>query len=539
MAEAVLEHSDTFQPKFQVNMRIIADELERQGREIRFYGSDQEDGLDGVKLAFKKGTVKRNYVYLFPAGEASEWLSDSDLSAAVMVGRTERSVLPHNVAKHPEPCAEGTFCRIPVIQIAGGADFFEVFDQLQQIFEKYREWEWALCRALGSPRPLDDILLASMEIFRNPMFIHDANFFVVSAPRHVEEMPVWEIDPRTGRRMVPMSIINDFRVDVEYLEGLGEKGVVLFSAEQRGYRILYRNLWNQNRYVGRILIDEIEGALAPGDNDLLDYLGRLVETCILKKELFWVDMGNNAEQFFTSLLNEELQDQQKIMNYLQFLKWNRNDTYLCLCIITDQKDFNMLSASATLGQIDAQIPAGYAFVYKGSIVAIVNLTYAGTSAKDVLSRLAITLREGLLKTGVSSEINDFLLISKSYRQAYIALEMGRSGSSTNWCYYFQDYMLDYMISSASQEVPVRMLCDDALRKLQEYDEENHAEMYQTLLVYLRQERNMLRTARALFIHRSTLSYRLERIRKITGMNLDDVQVRLRLLLSYYMAQGML
>ena len=119
-----------------------------------------------------------------------------------------------------------------------------------------------------------------------------------------------------------MSIINDFRVDVEYLEGLGEKGVVLFSAEQRGYRILYRNLWNQNRYVGRILIDEIEGALAPGDNDLLDYLGRLVETCILKKELFWVDMGNNAEQFFTSLLNEELQDQQKIMNYLQFLKWN-------------------------------------------------------------------------------------------------------------------------------------------------------------------------------------------------------------------------
>ena len=69
MAEAVLEHSDTFQPKFQVNMRIIADELERQGREIRFYGSDQEDGLDGVKLAFKKGTVKRNYVYLFPAGK--------------------------------------------------------------------------------------------------------------------------------------------------------------------------------------------------------------------------------------------------------------------------------------------------------------------------------------------------------------------------------------------------------------------------------------------------------------------------------------
>lgn len=539
MAEAALGHSDTFQPRFQVNMRIIADELERQDREIQFYCSEQEVGFDGVKLVSKKGTIKRNYVYLLPAEEASEWLTVPDLSAVVIVGRTEESVLPHNVAKYSEKYADGAFFRIPVIRIIGEADFFEVFDQLQQIFEKYRKWEWELHRALGGSRPLDDILLASMKIFRNPMFIHDANFFVISAPRHVDMMPVWETDPRTGRRMVPMSIINDFRVDVEYLEGLGEKGVVLFSAEQRGYRILYRNLWSQNRYVGRILIDEIEGALAPGDYDLLDYLGQLVETCILKKELFWVDMGSNAEQFFTSLLNEELQDPQKIINYLQFLKWNRNDTYLCLCIVTDQKDFNMLSASATLGQIDAQIPAGYAFVYKGSIVAIVNLTYAGTSAGDVLSRLAITLREGLLKTGVSSEINDFLLIPKSYRQAYIALEMGRSGSGTNWCYYFQDYMLDYMIGMASKEVPVNLLCDDALRRLQEYDEENHAEMYQTLLVYLRQERNMLRTARALFIHRSTLSYRLERIRKITGMNLDDAQVRLRLLLSYYMAQGTL
>ena len=539
MTEAVPEYSDTFQPKFQVNMRMIADELERQDREIQFYCSEREVGLDGVKLVSRKGKIKQNYVYLLPASEASEWLTVPELSAVVIVGRAEESVLPYNVAEYPGKCAGDTFCRIPIIQIIDGTDFFEVFDQLQQIFEKYGEWEWELHRALEGPRPLDDILSASMKIFRNPMFIHDANFFVISAPRHAEGMPVWEIDPRTGRRMVPMSIINDFRVDVEYLEGLGEKGVVLFSAEQRGYRILYRNLWSQNRYVGRILVDEIEGALAPGDYDLLEYLGRLVETCVLKKELFWVDIGSNAEQFFTSLLNEELQDPQKILNYLQFLKWNRNDTYLCLCIVTDQKDFNVLSASATLGQIDAQIPAGYAFVYKGSIVAIVNLTYAGTTAGDVLSRLAITLREGLLKTGVSSEINDFLLIPKSYRQAYIALEMGRSGSGTNWCYYFQDYMLDYMISMASQEVPVRMLCDDALRRLREYDEENHAELYQTLLVYLRQERNMLRTARALFIHRSTLSYRLERIRKITGMNLDDAFARLRLLLSYYMAQGTL
>ena len=112
MTEAVPEYSDTFQPKFQVNMRMIADELERQDREIQFYCSEREVGLDGVKLVSRKGKIKQNYVYLLPASEASEWLTVPELSAVVIVGRAEESVLPYNVAEYPGKCAGDTFCRI-------------------------------------------------------------------------------------------------------------------------------------------------------------------------------------------------------------------------------------------------------------------------------------------------------------------------------------------------------------------------------------------------------------------------------------------
>ena len=48
------------------------------------------------------------------------------------------------------------------------------------------------------------------------------------------------------------------------------------------------------------------------------------------------------------------------------------------------------------------------------------------------------------------------------------------------------------------------------------------------------ERNALQTANALFIHRSTLFYRLERIQKLTKLNLDNPKERLVLLLSFSM-----
>ena len=57
-------------------------------------------------------------------------------------------------------------------------------------------------------------------------------------------------------------------------------------------------------------------------------------------------------------------------------------------------------------------------------------------------------------------------------------------------------------------------------------------LYYTLEVYLRLERNVVQTSKALFIHRSTLFYRLARIQKIVELNFEDELERLYLELSY-------
>ena len=47
---------------------------------------------------------------------------------------------------------------------------------------------------------------------------------------------------------------------------------------------------------------------------------------------------------------------------------------------------------------------------------------------------------------------------------------------------------------------------------------------------------MVQTSKALFIHRSTLFYRLARIQKIVEMDLEDESERLYLALSYKLNQ---
>lgn len=514
--------TDGSQPGFKLSMQIIADALEEHSIEIQSYPAKDLCRLEDVRIFSEDKALQEKYVYIITDSQIDGHFPAHTGIPFIIIGQIDIALFPKDS---------------PIIQITDESSFVEIFGLVQETFEKYKRWDWELQKAMTSEKPLDEILLASMKIFRNPMFIHDANFFILSCPKHSHRMLYWETDPRTGRTMTPMSTINDFKLDTEYLEGLSKTEPVLFSADQRGYRILYVNLWCKGKYEGRILVDEIENAIRPGDFHAMGYLGKMMETCIQQKTLFWLGIEDEMEQFFSDLLSEKIQDKQQILNYLQLLSWQLHDRYLCLQIITEQKDYSLVSSSATLGQIDAQLSSGYAFLYENSIVAIVNLSYGNTTPQKILKELAIILRDGLLKIGVSAEISNFLLLPKAYQQARIALDLGRRSDSMYWYYHFEDYMLEYMIDCAVKDVPVQLLCASALYKLQDYDKENNTELYQTLHVFLRMERSLLKTSTELFIHRSTLSYRLKRIQKLTGIDLDDPLERLRLLLSFYMLEG--
>ena len=189
----------------------------------------------------------------------------------------------------------------------------------------------------------------------------------------------------------------------------------------------------------------------------LEYLGSFIELCIRRHNLFQISMGNDSRQFFTEYLSGKLTELQAVTDQIQYLNWNRHDRYLVLRLETQQQDDRMHSSIATLGHIEAQIPEGLAFTYQQGIVVIVNLSFKHSVSSDVISSLAIILREGLFKMGVSSEFRDFLLIPQGYIQAVSALRLGKKSQSMAWCYHFDAYLLEYMLSQISHQISPELL----------------------------------------------------------------------------------
>jgi DNA-binding PucR family transcriptional regulator len=93
--------------------------------------------------------------------------------------------------------------------------------------------------------------------------------------------------------------------------------------------------------------------------------------------------------------------------------------------------------------------------------------------------------------------------------------------------FYEEVFLEHLAALINDDIP---LYSPAVL-LREYDDENKTDYCLTLFTWLTHERNNVRTAAKLFIHRNTLKYRLERIQEIVSCDMDVFEKRERLVHS--------
>ena len=504
---------------FLLNLLILADSFGERFNILDLLAKASKPTLKGVRHYRATPSPQKGYIYLVSAKDVTLHFKDYHEMHFIVVGNVDISLFSDSAS---------------LIILDDQADVIDVFDYTLQIFAEYMTWDLSLQRAVSSEDPLNDMLQASIEIFKNPIFIHDNDFYILACPKYVEGMTTWEIDPRTGRSMVPLNVINDLKIDTEYMNTLNSHHVDMFSANQRGYRILYNNLWNDEHCDGRICINEIQTLIKPGNYIALEYLSKMVLSCITRRNAFRMSMGHDIEQICKQILLREITDEREIKRLLRFLDWNAEDTYLVLKLGTEHVEMDHRFTASAFGYIESQITASHSFFYDEGIVAIVNLSASQTTPSQVISNLSFLVREGLFKIGVSNPIESFFHLPEAYTQASVALEYGSNSDSMIWCYHFHDYVLDYMFDKICFELPYDFICANQIKALQKYDDKHNTKLNETLETYLRLERNVVQTAKSLYIHRSTLFYRLDRIQKIISIDLNDPKMRLYLEISYHM-----
>ncbi|MFF7236322.1 helix-turn-helix domain-containing protein [Streptomyces collinus] len=130
--------------------------------------------------------------------------------------------------------------------------------------------------------------------------------------------------------------------------------------------------------------------------------------------------------------------------------------------------------------------------------------------------------------GVSAPSDSLDDIPHHYEEAQRALDVRRHSRERYGTTFFDELGLYRILGPGNDYRELETFVDEWLGQLIDYDSRHRAAMVETLSRYFDCGGNYDETADSLAIHRSTLRYRLQRIRDISGHDLANVEDRLNL-----------
>jgi sugar diacid utilization regulator len=141
------------------------------------------------------------------------------------------------------------------------------------------------------------------------------------------------------------------------------------------------------------------------------------------------------------------------------------------------------------------------------------------------------LHDGRCRLGVGGLCDEPNELPRSFREAQIALRMLDAGPDADAAVAFDDLGVHRLLAYVEDPAPVDGFIETWLGALLSYDRSKGSELVLTLTRYLEFGGNYAATAQNLAVHRSTLKYRLQRIREISGHELTEPDIRFNLELA--------
>lgn len=404
-----------------------------------------------------------------------------------------------------------------------------VFQVLQEIYQIYNAWSEHIFQLMSRTPNINRLLEISAEAIPNSMFVIGMDFTILGTSNlqldHLKNSVL-------GSDEATQPIVNALKNDRNYQNAIYHTGYFYYPGNEHAAPSLCVNIQSQGKTTHRLVIQKGRMPLDDTIGFLAEFLAYNVSQILhltlppVKSE------GHSLHRVFRTLLTNPAADYVEISRELSVRGWLVSHEYQCILIQTGVIDWQNMTIKSICSYLENTIPASCAVDVQENIVFYINLTLSPLSMDEITQKIAGFIRDNLLTASYSRKLMGHFNFYRQYQQAKITMQLGARKRPTAWVHTFNDIALSYCLEQVTRKLPAYMLCHEKLLSIKYQDENNDSRLYETLRCYLENHQNATKTAQALYIHRSTLLYRLDRIRCILKSDLTDPDEILYLLLSY-------
>lgn len=408
-----------------------------------------------------------------------------------------------------------------------------VFNCLQKIFDRYEDWSQKAAHAVNESFSFDAIIRSCDTMLEAPMALSDNHFRYVSYSRELARKSGYEERYVDDGNYLPVEYINFLTAMPDYRKTEQYTDIYQYTCIEN---MLHKNIFHNGTFVGRLSLPY------PQEEYIYRYYRVMLNMVSLYVEQLYNHLGSfwHRKSFITKLgnilqdiLNGTHTEMSSLYKILAIQGYQNGDRFQLIQIVSHFTSNESKLSGALTSHLEKLWPGCCCIAYHQKLIVFINISFFQRSTNKLLNQeLAVFLRESLLIAGVSRSFTKISNIRAAYLQTDIALEIGQHLNPTYWYFNFDDYAFWELIHHGCRKFLPEQICSPVILILQEYDKKNHTELNHTLKIYIAKQYNAVKTAEELCIARSTFLKRFDRIEKLTGLDLQNLEQRIYLCLSY-------
>lgn len=240
-----------------------------------------------------------------------------------------------------------------------------------------------------------------------------------------------------------------------------------------------------------------------------------------------------------NLLDRKSARQVKARAITQLSKMCKKNVLLIVAPLDQSKSQHAIS-SIVINNLINRYPSSVPIVYHDDLVILLTEDKSHAFLASIAEQISEYLFQHKILCGAVSPIADFNLLPDNYLQGRLTALYRYQEELVNPdlhtpLYFYHQVAPHPLFLQLSQNRDYQCFIHPCLAEIKDYDAKNNTALYDTLAAYCKNLFQKNESAEALHVHRNTLNYRLGRIEELFGLDLNNYQTLLHLLISIEMS----
>lgn len=407
-------------------------------------------------------------------------------------------------------------------------DILTVFNSVQKIYEKILNWKISLDKLLDDGGSISKMIEISIPIFNNRICVTDYELRILGYCESENSSQNRQIVMRNDLLRVPADFMIGFIQ--EFDQSILHRQPYFFQNKMgdRIYNNYCINLFLSGEYIGNCSLTEDGKEITKGEILLFQHFSEYVRRAIAEQSKQMNSSLVSIKTIFSELLQSFPVSQRSVDQALKLAMLGGNPqiqdpVWICLVIRSVNRSKN-LPTEYFCAILEGLLQRSAALSYEGNMVLFVMAEGNDTACDGICQTMCPYIADMNLQVGISYSFSDIYKARTYYLQALTALESktDRIAGFTP----FSEYLLSYMLQNCCGSFSVDTLIPPGLLALRSI--ESNIDYWDTLRRYLDNECNASKTSEEMFLHRSSLLPRLEKIKKYVDLDTPEQRLLLRI-----------